>query len=181
MSEKQILALIGPAGSGKSTLADLLVEHRGFIRLSFAAPIKQMLKVILDSQGATRSEVHRMLYGNLKEVPTLFLSGRSPRHAMQTLGTEWRDLMNRDLWTNIWTRSAQFIPKIIVDDMRFTHEAAVVRDLGGKIVQIDRPGFGPGEHLSEKDYLNIKPDFTINNDVNPETLLVRLLETGVLG
>jgi hypothetical protein len=64
--------------------------------------------------------------------------------------------------------------------MRFVHEADVVWEMGGEIVQINRPGFGPGEHLSERDYLNIRPAFEITNDVNPQTLLVRLIQTGVL-
>ncbi len=177
---KKIIALCGPVGCGKSTLADSLIDHHKFIRLSFAAPIKQMIKVLLNCQGASRDEVRRMLWGDLKEHPTRYLSGQSPRHAMQTLGTEWRDLMHTELWTNIWRGATKFVDRIVVDDMRFTHEAKAVRELGGKIIRIDRPGFGPGFHFSEIDYMNIIPDFRINNDVNIETLLERLAETGVL-
>ena len=48
---KSILALDGPATCGKSTLADLLIEQHGYIRLSFAAPIKEMLRTLLRCQG----------------------------------------------------------------------------------------------------------------------------------
>lgn len=177
---QQIIALCGPAGCGKTTLADLLIENYHFIRLSFAAPVKRMIRTVLDMQGVSLMVQNRMLFGDLKETPTPFLSNNSPRYAMQTLGIEWCNLMDKHLWTDIWMQAAQFVPRIIVDDMHFIHEAEVVKTLGGKIIRIDRPRFGPGEHTSERDYLNINPDFTITNNVNSQTLLARLIETGVL-
>lgn len=180
MPEKQIIALYGPAGSGKSTLADLLIEHHGYIRLSFAVPFKEMLRALLRCQGVPPSVISQMLFGSLKEEPSPYLSNQTPRRAMQTLGTEWRDLMDKNFWTNIWLRSQEHVAKIVVDDMRFIHEGETVRNVNGIIIRIERPGVGPGTHRSEQEYLQIDPDFRIINDQEPVNMLLQLRALGVL-
>jgi hypothetical protein len=171
-----VFAICGPAGSGKTTLARALCEKYNFTRLPFAAPIKQMLRGLLEFQGVSTHQIDRMLYGDLKEISTKYLAERTPRHAMQTLGTEWRDLIARDLWTNIWVTAAQSAHPstrtrgVIADDLRFLHEADAIRALGGKIIRIHRPGFGADAHISEHEYLTIRPNTTLTNSSTPEFL-----------
>jgi hypothetical protein len=67
-----------------------LVNHRGFARVRFAGPLKAMMAAL----GCTNAEID----GDRKEVPCDLLGGKSPRWAMQTLGTEWgRKLIGDDL------------------------------------------------------------------------------------
>ena len=47
-----------------------------------------MLRKLLACQGADAEMIRRMIDGDLKEAPTPLLEGRTPRHAMQTLGTD---------------------------------------------------------------------------------------------
>ena len=123
-----------------------------------------------------------MLDGDLKETPSTFLGGKSPRLAMQTLGTEWRDTINRNLWVDVWKRYVQNFPsdaKILVDDLRFAHEATAVRELGGKIVRIRRPNAqNPGwtniNHISEVESLTLPVDGEIRNDSTPDAMLDQL-------
>lgn len=42
---KTMIAFCGLAGSGKDTACDHLVKHHGFKKTSFAAPLKQMVKI----------------------------------------------------------------------------------------------------------------------------------------
>lgn len=165
-----IIALLGAKGAGKSTLADLLVSSRDFVKLPFAGPLKQMLRALLACQSVPPATIHEMLEGQFKETPSVYLGGRSPRHAMQTLGTEWRDTMHRELWSRIWKGKLSYLPTttpgVVVDDVRFPHEEKVVRAMGGKIILIKRPGqrSGPDLHISEHAWESILPDAIITNE-----------------
>ena len=172
------IAVIGPKGCGKSTLAASLSLRSGYLRASFAGPLKQMLRTLLETQSVDSEIIERMLYGDLKEVKTDYLGGATPRWAMQTLGTEWRDLISRELWSTIWFNAVQATTRnIVVDDMRFIHEAKVVRQRGPSlIIALTRHGFGPGEHQSEREYLDIPCDVEISNNGSVDELFARVAD-----
>ena len=142
-----IIGLTGKAGVGKSTIANILVRDYDFVCLPFAAPIKDMLEVL----GFTKAE----LYGDQKqEINSIY--GVTPRHAMQTLGTEWgRQLMCEDIWLRAWRRNLYINAhgkNVVVDDVRFENEIAQLRSLGGRIIRLerhDRPELYVGSHASE--------------------------------
>lgn len=143
-----IIGLTGYAGAGKSTAAKILVERHGFTLVKFAGPLKQMLRCL----GLGDHEIE----GAQKEFPHHLLNGKSPRQAMQLLGTEWgRDLIGADLWVNVAMESAWTMidrgGKVVLDDCRFENEAEAIRTEGGIIVEVMRPGIGPiNNHSSEQ-------------------------------
>ena len=165
MSIKAI-GLKGKARVGKSTAAQYLV-NRGYARTSFAAPLKSMLELLLFHQGVDGETIKRMINGDLKESPTEYLSGRSPREAMQTLGTEWGRGLHPDFWVNIWKKSVAG-RKVCVDDMRFANEAKTVREMGGFVIEIARDkkaaleSVGISGHVSEN--MDFDPDIIVLND-----------------
>jgi hypothetical protein len=177
-----LVAICGAAGSGKTALAAHL-ETRGYERLPFAASLKGMLANLLFQQGVDDRTAARMLSGDLKEESTPYLDGRSPRHAMQTLGTEWRDLISKDLWVNVWERTARLHEKVVVDDLRFLHEEARVRALGGVIFRVERSCVSARDHISEREFLSINPDFIVGNGLTLQAMFdsIDAFLNGILG
>jgi hypothetical protein len=142
-----VVAFTGPAGAGKSTATRHLVERRGYKLVKFAAPLKDMMRAI----GLTEEEIE----GGLKEQPSSTLLGKTPRHAMQTLGTEWgRGCIGEDLWISLWRRRVEAVlasgDKVVVDDCRFPNEAAAIRKFGGNIYLLAGRGGIAGNHQSER-------------------------------
>lgn len=143
-----IIALTGYAGSGKSTAAKILVEQHGFTLVKFAGPLKAMMRCL----GLGDREIE----GDLKEHPHDVLCGKSPRHAMQTIGTEWgRNLIGSELWVNVAMEAAWKVldqgGRVVIDDCRFLNEAAAIKQAGGTVIRINRPGVGPvNGHVSEQ-------------------------------
>lgn len=135
-----VIALTGSAGSGKSTVSDYLAAHYGYTKTKFAKPLKDMCRAI----GLDEDEIE----GHLKEVPTPYLGMQTPRHAMQTLGTEWgRKCMGEDFWVELWENRVML--PTVVDDCRFPNEAAAVRRMGGRVIRLDGRGGIDGNHASE--------------------------------
>jgi hypothetical protein len=168
-----LIGLTGLARSGKSTAADYLVKDKKYIRVPFAAPLKRMLR----SLGLNDLEIN----GTLKEEPCDLLGGRSPRYAMQRLGTEWgRDLIHPNIWVELWRRDSERLiaagHSVVADDCRFENEAKVLRDLGGKIVHIrngENVNTSITPHSSEGQ--PIIPDARVLNDlISFDTFYARL-------
>jgi hypothetical protein len=160
----KLIGFMGPIGCGKSTAARQLILGHGYIRVRFADPLKGMLL----SLGLSQSDVD----GDTKEVPHELLCGMTPRHAMQTLGTEWgRTFIGRDFWINAWGRRVRLsnADHVVVDDVRFPNEAQAIRDMGGMVVRIERVGGKARDsHISEKQ--EIVPDVSVLNYDMPDFL-----------
>jgi len=157
------IALTGLARSGKSTAAEYLAL-RGYRRTRFAAPLKYMLVALYQTAGLRPGEIERRIEGDLKEVPDPVLLGQTPRYAMQTLGTEWRDLIDRDLWTQLWLRQVAGRGLMTVEDCRFEHEFNVAKRVGFVVVEIRRDGAGTTSTHASENGTGHEPDFVIDNN-----------------
>lgn len=171
------IGICGPTKSGKSTLAALLEQRHGYSREPFAQFLKSMLRTFLHDQGCPTTVAESMLNGHMKEVETIYFHYNTARHAMQTLGTEWRNMLHQALWTSAWERKIETSPKkkIVVEDLRFLHEeSAIRRQPRSFIIRLERPGHTTGQHISEAEYMHIRPDWILVNAKTPEDLLREL-------
>lgn len=172
-----IIGFAGPAGSGKSTAARHLVDVHGAIRLPFARPLKAMLHHLLEVQGVGLALATRMIDGDLKEVPSPAFGGHTPRHAMQSLGTEWGRALSPTFWVDAWRAAVDRADlessadltdvTVVADDVRFPEEVAAIRALGGVVIRVIRAGAGlagaGADHPSETTDLGA-PDLLVVND-----------------
>lgn len=145
-----LLGLVGRKGSGKDTAAEMLLSQ-GYQNVKFAGALKEMIRTLLAYQGLDAGTIERMIEGDLKEVPTDYLAGKTPRFAMQTLGTEWgRDLIGKNFWVGTAMRRAEGQPTVITD-VRFHNELDAIAQAGGVNVGIEAEWIKPvdGEHESE--------------------------------
>ena len=78
-----LVGLSGLKGSGKDTCADYLVKNHGFIKVAFADPLKDALKVLF---MFTNDQLNGTI--EQKEAPDNRWFGCSTRTAMQFVGTE---------------------------------------------------------------------------------------------
>jgi hypothetical protein len=177
-----IIAFTGLKGSGKDTAAKVLL-NRGYANLKFADPLKDMLRLFLRMNGVYADIVERMIEGDLKETPTAILGGKTPRWALQSLGTEWgRDLIYENVWTDTFIRRVKQLDKVVCTDFRFPNERDVLKFLGAKLIRITRPDQEQNVHSlhpSEIYITQMAVDHEIINDSSIDALWQRVaLVTG---
>lgn len=127
-----LIGLCGKANSGKDTVAALLPATSS---IAFADPLYAALSIILDVDIGTLKD------RDFKEAAIPWL-GKSPREMLQSMGTEWgRKMVKDDLWLEIARRRIQAGgPFVVVRDVRFDNEAEMIREMGGEVWLVERPG-----------------------------------------
>lgn len=155
-----IIGLYSPVpGCGKTTVAKLLGLEQDAVLHPFAHTLKGMLLTLLRDLGYSAAAAQELLLKD-KSVPLEQLGGVTPRQLMQTLGTEWGRGVHQDLWLKCWEQRTRFAREsgtmVVVDDIRFAEEAALIESLGGQVWLVVRPqavleqqGSAVLEHASE--------------------------------
>lgn len=166
---KTVLGLAGYARSGKDTVADLLITD-GFTRIAFADTLREALYRLdpavqafdTDTFLPVREVVDAVGWEGAKIVTP------EVRDLLQRLGTEvGRDMFGYNFWVEQTFRRINSSPseKWVVTDVRFPNEADAVRDAGGFVVRVRRPGFGPvNSHPSETALDSYEFDGYIDNE-----------------
>lgn len=180
-----VIGLHGDAGVGKSVAADAL-EEAGFKRVRFSAPLKDMLCAFFRTSGLSEMAIERRIDGDLKEVPDVLLGGKTPRYAMQTLGTEWgRVLICEDIWSKAWTARARTEleagHRIVAEDVRFGTESSVIHDLDGDVIELvgRSKNIVTAGHASERN-TGVEVDVVIRNEgtiVELKSAVLRYVDT----
>ena len=113
--------------AGKTTIANLLAGHN-YVRVSFADPLREMLIPLLTTLGYSETAArHRLTEAKHLTIPEL---GVTPRHLLQTLGTEWgRSCVHPEVWLKTWQARVDRLlaegHNVVTDDVRFPNEAAL--------------------------------------------------------
>lgn len=163
---KLVVGVVGKAGSGKDSALKFFQEVGSYTwvgQWAFANPLKKIAEIM----GFTKEQ---LVDRKLKETVDEFW-GISPRKFLQMCGTEmFRDVWREDVWIKLATRDIQKLLTtrdiVFVTDVRFPNEAKAIKEMGGIIVRVERPGFENGvdpNHPSEKLVDTIPYDLKIEN------------------
>jgi hypothetical protein len=184
-----IIGITGRKFHGKDTLSDYLVQNHGYIKLSFAQPVKDIAKIVF---GFNEEQLH----GDLKET----IDERwniTPRECFQFIGTElFRDNIGKILphvRENIWAyclvekikSQLKINPekKFVISDLRFPNEIDALKSLEDssniqcKIIRIHRPNVPINDsckHISEELIDQLIVDHEIINDSDMKSLFDKL-------
>lgn len=140
----KIIGLVGFKGSGKDAAAKILIEKHGYVKESFARPVKDAVAAIFNwdremlegettESRAWREEVDDFWSRRLK------IADFTPRLALQWMGTEaGRNIFGKKVWALSLERRLEKNVNYIITDTRFPNEMKMITDLGGTIVRIRR-------------------------------------------
>jgi hypothetical protein len=175
----KLLGISGLKRSGKNETAAQLKHIRSFrslwpvegltTELAFADTLRDVLKTLFGFSG-------EQMFGDLKEVKDEYW-GISYREAAQKIGTDLlRNQFMPDIWIRAWQRRARhhaaLNPQtlVIATDCRFENEVNAIRDLGGEVWRVQRPGVVFDGHESERLAATAPDEYFDRNLINDGTL-----------
>jgi len=175
MSQKQelFIGLGYKAGVGKSTVAQHLRVRHKFAEYALADALKDTVAPLFnwDREDLDDQDFKKTVDKNW---------GITPRHALQTLGT---DCVRKTFGDDFWVKRMQLTMSmyedklVVVTDVRFLNEAQSIKKQGGLLWQIKRPltDAAAGTHISETEMDSFEGwDEVINNDGSLELLKARV-------
>lgn len=157
-----LIALSGYARSGKDEVGRILVEQHGFTRVA---------KVDLLWEAAER--INPILKNHLRLADAVRIFGREQskdlfaevRIFLQRLADVVVDVTGNDPWTPAVFERAEGLGRVVLTRISWPAEAEAVKERGGSVWRIERPGFGPGNKNPNETALDDWPfDATIVND-----------------
>lgn len=161
-----VFGLCGYASAGKDALAKALVEERGWTRISFADPLREMLlrlnpMIPLHVPGAV-SVIRLSVI--VRACGWDFVKRNYPevRELLQRLGTECvRELLGQDTWVKVAAQKiAETNTNCIITDVRFLNECEIC----DFVIRVHRKEVEPvNGHIS--DNLDFQVDATFENNI----------------
>ena len=172
-----IIGLSGFARSGKDTVADILVENHGFVKMSFADPMRDALlrlNPLIQLRNGPSLPLAQALrvytWDELKSVST------DIRGLLQRMGSEvGREMFGENLWVDYAIAHLPENTDVVFSDVRYKNEAKAILALKGRVWRIEREGIGAAnEHASENDLNNFPFELTIDNNFPVEQLALTI-------
>lgn len=165
-----LIGITGRKQAGKDTLAARLTAAHGFTPVAFADPMRDMalaLDPLVDGHYRLSELVKAQGWDVAKE------SCYEVRRTLQRLGTEaGRGVLGESVWVDAAMRRVDAIDgSVVVTDVRFPNEADAIREAGGIIVRVTRPGQVLGDtHPSETSMDGYPVHVEVTNDGTIEQL-----------
>lgn len=168
-----IIGLSGYAQSGKDTVANYLVEYYGYSRIAFADPLRQAVYKLNpridvgDMRGVyLANAVDNLGWDRVK------VESEQARELLQRMGTEvGREMFGQNFWVDYAMREVSKSDKVVFTDVRFPNEYESIKERGGLVWRIERPGIvAVNNHISETAMDSVEVDKIILNNSTPGSL-----------
>lgn len=164
-----IIGVSGYAQSGKDTLAGFLIENSGFQRFAFADALRGAVYALNPIIGTHDDEFVRVQDSvDVLGWEQAKLTVSEIRRLLQAMGTEaGRKILGENIWVEIVFRQIQEqgVENVVITDCRFPNEAKAVKEHGGFVVRVTRPGVQPvNAHPSEVSLDDWGFDYAVHND-----------------
>ena len=92
------------------------------------------------------------------------------RGLLQGLGVAMREYVHDKVWINAALSNMDSNKRYVITDVRFPNEALAIKDIGGKIWRMHRPGTVPvNDHVSETAMNGFQFDKVFINDTSQGT------------
>jgi hypothetical protein len=140
MTAQILIGLAGPAGCGKTTAAEVIAYRHGFWRLSFADPLRAAVRDLIpggDCWHVTAGKDCPVLHTMPEHGPL------TPRDLMRAIGAHVNHVSPGAYIAFASARVQELLrhgQSVVIDDVRMPDEAAWVREQGGWVVHVQRPG-----------------------------------------
>lgn len=126
-----IIGISGRRGAGKTLLANHLCKAKGLLKVSFADELKELAKQIFPLTEVDINSVSRK-EKKFKDYDW------TPREFLQNLG-EFVRYHDKDYWVKkAISKCSNSKINYVFDDVRFENEANAIKNLGGKLIRVNR-------------------------------------------
>lgn len=190
-----LIGLCGFKGHGKNTVASILCQKYGYIEISFASKLKDIISILFGWDRTLLEGLSDFSRNWRNEIDTywsekLNISNFTPNYAMEYIGTElFRNHFNENIWILFLEKELMNHLKnkknIVVTDCRFRNEYELLKKYGAKIISVHRsppnndfydyksgklPMNYENEHSSRISWIRFDFDFEIENYGSIENL-----------
>lgn len=170
--DRIILGLVGRKQTGKDTVANFLVREFGYTPIAFADTLREIAyhtnPLVNVDPPMYYAEVFDMYgYEAAKERFPEF------RRFLQNLGTDGIRRVEPTFWIDQARKRIEKTPgDVVITDVRFFNELAVIDELNGRTARVFRPGYSdaPATHKSETELDTAVTEFLLKNDSTLEAL-----------
>ncbi|WP_031513636.1 hypothetical protein [Streptomyces sp. NRRL F-5123] len=142
-----IIGLSGYARSGKNESANVLIT-RGWRPAAFADKLREVLLAVDPVIPGPYGTGNIRLSVLIRDVGWEYAKDHYPevRALLHRVGTDaGRRLFGESVWVDALFRQHDDTSALVVTDVRFPNEAGAVRDRGGLVIRVTRPGIGPAK------------------------------------
>jgi len=190
-----LIGISGKAGSGKDIVGKIIQktltnqQNELWEIKKFAYKLKLISSILtgidiknFEDQSFKETELGPQWNTNpAGKIGTVWACPMTVRQLLQKLGTDaLRHNLHRNVWINALFADYVYNSKWIITDVRFKNEYESIKNKGGILIRVNRPGYGTSmkalanDHISETELDGYDFDYTIENNGSLEDLVFKV-------